>query len=380
MTTTATPPFGTATNISGGTNALNVALSAFPWWQQLAIPMSQLQGWIAQGLSGDALYNQITKTPQYESYFPAIRRSDGTKRMDEAQYKQREDDYRTLMKQYGDPSYSYTNPSDLSAFFEQEIDPNELKQRFDVYKSVQNDQDVKDAFYVYAGMKPTDDQLYYAIVSPTARKALEDEYNRQVAAKPLDYLTWVSRAAEAGLSRVTNMTGALTQQGILTGVALQRIQAVDPNFARQMMDQLYHGGDPSANTTQLLNLDELMHSFEYAMLGSAASVNGFQLPDKQRLEQIRNAGIDRTKALQAYGDYAHNQNLIAGEVSRAGGGTFGQNEFEQAVLLQQGDAAGTLAQAQAQEKALGHASGGPEFAKDRATGRTTQSGLRETFA
>jgi hypothetical protein len=368
------------TSTTSPANAIDVVYNAFPWLRQLGLPISQLQEWVVQGLTGDALYSAATQTQQYQAMFPEIRRQDGTLRMSESQYLATEDQYRQLLKQYGDPSYSYSSPQDLAAFFAQEIDPNELKQRFDMYETVKNgSDDIKNAFYVYAGMKPSDDQLYWAMVSPTARAAMVDEYNQKVAASPLDYQTWITRATEAGLSSVQSKLQQLQQAGVVTDAAITQIQQVSPDFARQMMDLLYHGGDPSGQTTQLLNLDQLMHAFDYAMIGSAATANGLQLPGQDRINAIRDAGVTRDAALKAYGQFAQDQNLLSGEAARAGR-TFGQNEFEQAVLLQQGQQAGELASLDAQEKALGHAGGAADVVTDQVTGRPEQRGLRESFA
>lgn len=359
-------------------NARDVILSAFPWLAQLGIPVDQIQQWAVQGLQGETLLGEVRKTPQYQSLFPAIRRTDGTLRMSEAQYLSQSEEYRKLLRAFGDPQYGYDSPSDLAAFFEQEIDPNELKQRFQVYDTVKRgSQDLKDAFYVYAGMRPSDDQLYWAVVSPNARQALFDEYNQRVAQSPLDYQTFIQRATDAGLSRVVDKLQQLKDAGVVTGTAISQVQSLSPDFAKQMMDLLYHGGAPDTN--RLLGLNELLHSFDYAMIGSAATQSGLALPDQQRVEAIRQAGVDRAKAMESYGQFASQQNLLAGMVQRAQLGTgFSQDDFEKAVFLHQQDSAGLMRQATAAEAALAKQSGAAAFSQDQ-QGRIAQRGLRVAF-
>lgn len=348
--------------------------SMFPWIASIGITVDQIQGWAVNLLTGDSLVSAIRQTPQWQARFPGIRRPDGSLRSDEATYLATEDNYRKVLKQWGAPGQTYDQPWELAAFFDNEIDANELNQRFQVFDAVSKNKDAQDAFYVYAGLKPSVDDLYQAAVSPAARQRLEDTYNQAVASSPLDYHTWITRATEAGLGRVADSLTDLQQNGIITGTAISRIQSVNPDFARQMMDALYHGGDG----TKTLDLNSLMNSFQYAMLGSAATDNGLALPDKDRIEALRQAGVDRTKALDAYSQFATKQNLLSGMAQRAGlASKFTQDDFEQAVLLHQGPAVQEMAQAQSQEDALSKSAGSANFNMDR-NGRLTQSGLRQT--
>lgn len=352
-------------------NAVDTLIAAFPWLGQMGIQQKLIE-WARDGITGDALIGLVRQTDQWKERFVGIKRADGTLRMNEARYLETEDSYRQLLRQVGQPDYRYDSPYDFQAFFDNEVSPSELKQRFDVYRQIKSDAGpIKDAFYVYAGMRFDDDQWYQYFADPQTRRAYDDEYNQRTAAGKLDYATWVSRATEAGLARVTEALQQLEQNGVATGGAIQNVRTVDPEFARTMVDALYHGGDPQGG--KFLSLEELMSSFEYAMIGSAATQNGLNLPAAERIQAIRNAGIDRARALERYASYASQKNLVSSMVQRAGGGSFGQNEFEQAVFLQQADEQELLRRAQAQETALGKSGGAASFSQG--AGGLAQTGL-----
>lgn len=347
--------------------------SMFPWIQAIGIPLTQIQEWATKLLTGDSLVAAIRQTPQWQARFPGIKRPDGSLRMDENTYMQTENNYRKVLNQWGAPNQKYDQPWELAAFFNNEIDPNELTQRFQTYDTISKNTDVKNAFYVYAGLKPSTDDLYQAAVNPEANARLQDSFNQAVAAQPLDYHTWITRATEAGLQQVATSLTNLQQQGVITGPAVSTIQSVNPDFAKQMMDALYHGGDG----TKTLDLNSLLNAFQYAMIGSAASDNGLQLPGQARIEELRQAGITRANALQSYGQLAQNQNVLDGMVQRAGlASHFTQDDFERAVMLHEGPAAGELANAQAQDAALSKAAGNANFSQAR-DGQLTQMGLRQ---
>jgi hypothetical protein len=230
---------------------------------------------------------------------------------------------------------------------------------------------VKDAFYVYAGMKISDDQLFEATVDPTASKRLSDEYNQRVAAQKFDYTTWITRATEVGLERVSAQLSQLQSQGAVTGQAVRTITQTDPNFARQIVDALYTGG----GNGEPLSLNDLMHSFEYAAIGAAATNAGLSLPTKDRIAEIRAAGVDRAKAQQTYSQFGVAKGQLGAASQRYGMGSFGQNEFEKAQFL--GDVASQtqMQSALAAEQGAGKQQGQFRMEQGR-QGGFTQQGLR----
>lgn len=345
----------------------------FPWLKSVGLPLSWFQETSATSASDSEVVAKLRQTSQYKTRFAGIIRNDGSMRMTEAQYISQEDSYRTLLKQYGVSADNMDNPADFVGFFTSDIDPNELKQRLDIYQQVKTGgQDLQDAFYVYAGMRVSTDDLYAATIDPASAQKLNEEYNQKVAAQPLDYQTWITRATEAGLSRVASTLGTMQSQGLLTGQAVQSVLQVDPQFARSIIDALYHGGDPT--TGQTLNLNELMNSFEYAALGAAATSAGLSLPSKDQIAQIRSAGVTRAAAQKAYTQYGQDQNLYAGAVDRAGGGTFTQADFESAAFLGNADQSGKLNKALGQEASLGQQAGQFQIGQNR-RGGYTQAGL-----
>jgi hypothetical protein len=265
---------------------------------------------------------------------------------------------------------------EYGSFFNGEVSPDELKQRFEVYRGVERaGRSVKEAFYVYAGMKLTDDDLYEAAIEPARADALKSEYNQRVAAQPLDYSTWVRRATEVGLDRLTSSLGQLEREGLVTGSAIERVRKMNPEFATQMMDTLYTGGDPGSGD-YISSLDELMATFEEAMIGGAASAAGLGLPSKERVRELRAAGVQRAQALEAYTKYATEKDLIAGAVARARRGVrFGREEFEGQQFLGDAEARQAMENAMRQEDALGKGGGGVEAGRSR-NGNVEQQGFR----
>jgi hypothetical protein len=358
-------------------SALDDLKAYFPWIDQLGIT-NDLRSWAAEpDITVDGLVARLRSTPQYRAALPGIFRDDGTMRMNEGDYLSQRDQYRTLLQQWGRGASEYDNPNDFAGFFANDIAPDELGKRLNLYDQVKRGtQDVKEAFYVYANMKLDDDQLYRMTVNPAARQQLVDEYNKRVSLAPLDYQTWITRATEAGLNRVVDTLGDLQNQGAVTSSAIDTVRRMDPDFARQIADSLYHGGRLD---TPNLSLQQLMHSFEYALVGGAATQSGLELPTEQRLDALRQAGVDRAQAAQGYEYIAENKNSLQGSLDRMQSGRqFSTQDFEKAIFLNQAPEAGALHQAQAYEKSLSQAGGGASV-RTAQTGRTSQPGLGSRY-
>jgi hypothetical protein len=346
--------------------------SEFPWMTQIGLTPAFMQNLIAGAASSSEILAQIRQTPQYKQRFQGMTRSDGQIRMNEAQYINTEDTYRNLLTQYGYAG-DYSKPASLVGFFENEIDPNELKQRLDTYQSItKSSQSTRDAFYVYAGMNVSNDDLFEATVDPAKGQHLQDTYNSKVAGSAFDYTTFIGRATALGLSRVSDKLSDLQRSGALTGQAVQSVRNTDPAFAQNLIDVLYHGGDPT--NTQTLNLQELLSSFEYAAIGAAATGAGLTMPDKARVAELRAAGVDRAKATQAYTQYGMQQGAYSGATQRIGDPNFDQKAFEDVTFLGSAKGAATLGQAMTQDTEAGKASGGFGFQQSK-RGGFTQDGL-----
>ena len=353
-------------------DALEATYAAFPWLRQLGIG-PQLLTWVKDGYTDEAIVGLTRQTEQWKQMFQGIVRPDGTLRMNESQYLQTKDAYSSLLFNY--TGQRVTDSAQIKALLDNEVSPAEFEQRLQVWDTLQRDGgDVRSAFYVYAGMRLSDDDLYAYVVDPARREQLDAEYTQRAAATQLDYGTWITRAAEAGLQNVSDALVSMRNQGVATDEAIRRVQSLNPDMAVQMADLLYHGGAPTAGS--YLGLSELLRAFELAMIGSEATQAGFTLPDQQRVEAFRQAGVDRQKALDSYATLASQFGQIQGITGRIGA-RFGQTEWESAQLLRRGPEVALLQQAAAQEAALGRASTTGEFAFD-ATGRLRQRGLTTT--
>lgn len=353
-------------------NAIEAVYQAFPWLKQLGLG-DQITNWIKDGYNDDALVGLVRGTSQWNDMFAGIKRSDGTLRMNESQYLANRDSYSTMLFNY--TGQRITNSSQISGLMNNDVSPAEFEKRLQILDTVKRDgASVRSAFYIYAGIKLSDDDLYGYVVDPTKRSELDKSYSTQTASTKLTYDTFITRATEVGIQNVTDQLAQMRDQGIATDDAIRRMQSINPDMAKQMTDLLYHGGNPTGGS--LLGLNQLQSALEYALIGSAATDQGFALPDQDRIAAFRAAGVDRAKALDAYGTFSSQMGRIQGETQRIGS-QFGQTEWENAQFLRSGAEQATLGQAQAQEKALGAAATSGAISFD-AQGRLTQRGLALT--
>jgi len=369
----------------------------FPWLPQIGVSLEQIQGMVAN--SGDnpqLLLAQFQQTEGYKIRFDGIRNERGEVIMSEKEFLDRERDYATVLKQHG--RFSETNRfEDFKTYFKMGIAPDELDQRLTLYDNIdRGGREVKDALYVYAGMSVTTDDLYEAMVNPEAQKAMLDQYTTNVTNNPVDYQTFIQRATErarleaeraywwereqeyshrwgggsamyqAAKSERERLDSALANG---PGAGIPGLQATGQQMAA-VTDQLYRG-----DGGKLLSLSELTHAAELAFLGAAATGVGLTLPGKDRVEQLRQAGISRASAQQSYGQFAAAKDLLAGMGERAGF-RIDQDVYERGALLNEGTSRAGITQAQAQEASLGTEGGVAAFEADPRTGRVRQKALR----
>jgi hypothetical protein len=330
----------------------------FPWLKTVGITPARIQQLVATSSGASELMTKIQNEPAWRSRFTGLYRQDGSQRMTPAEYLQTEQAYRTLFRQAGiDVDKEYATPASLVGLFEAEKSPDEVRDELQVWQQVkQAGPRVREAFYTYAGMTPDDDALFEAAVDPAKEQALYNAYNAKVAAEasgPNAWKNWITRATQAGLSRVAKVLSDAQTQGQTKGAAVQQVLEVDPTFARQIMDAIYHGGDPTPGSSTPLSLNELLDAFEFMAVGAAASEAGLELPTKERLSEIRAAGVDKAKMIAGYAAFGQNQGVLSAAVQRARGTTFGQTQFESAQFLGNAAAAGDLAAGQNYIEAAG---------------------------
>lgn len=350
--------------------------ASFPWVDSLGLTDTIL-GWIRNDGITDPfeVVSRLRDTDQYRAQFVGIRRDDGTLRMNEGQYLATRTEYQRLLQQYGGPDQSYEDPSDFGVFFENDISVQELGQRFELYDSLRRGpSDIRAAFFVYAGIPMSDDDLYAYVVDPTAREGLDAEYQARSSVQDLDYDTYIDRVTAVALDASQRSLENLASAGMdVTGMQ-QALQNVDQATARNFVDVLNTGGTLDGGALQM---SELIAAFEYAAIGSAAAGAGLLMPSVDRLEEFRNAGIQRSQAISAYGDFARDRTALAAMVGRARGTAFGQSEFENATFLSRPDDERTLRAAIAQEEARSGQTGNAAFERDQ-YGRVIQRGLADT--
>lgn len=361
-------PRADAESVVAGLNA------SFPWLEALGLTDPLISFLIENDRSTDEIVSWIRSTNQWQTQFVGIRRPDGTLRMREAEYMETRDSYRELLRQYGDPNYDYSSPEDFRSLFENDISTQEFGQRLELFDTLRRGpSDIRAAFFVYAGISLSDEDLYAYIVDPSRRADLDAAYNAQTSAQTLDYDTYIDRATSMGLDAVQRAVGNLRDAGVDTTGLENSILNMDQDEARNFVDLLNTGGTPGA----ALQLSELVAAFEIAAIGSAALGHGLLMASSDRIQEFRAAGVTRAQALQAYGDFARDRSALEAMVGRVRATGFSQSDFENATFLGSAEEESTLRAAVAQEQARSATVGAAAFDRDE-FGRIRQSTMADT--
>ena len=131
-----------------------------------------VQQWVAQQR------NSQTYKDRYPGLIALHQAGDFT--MNEAQYRQLENNYKQTFHQYGIDATQFDQPGDFTNLFKNQIDPTELGARLKDYRWVTQvgGQFVRDAFAKYAGINNLSDSDLYGIMSGQ-RPDLVKHYNTQ---------------------------------------------------------------------------------------------------------------------------------------------------------------------------------------------------------
>lgn len=325
----------------------------YPWAERLGL-LDLVISKIRDDASAEEILAEIRQTPEWRAQFPSFYAEDGSKRFaTEAQYMAYVGDLRQVMIDYGVYDPTRESPLNYVGLIENGIDPNEFRDRMTTYRQLeQGTQELRDSFYVYAGMDVTTDDLYRMTVDPAFQTEVIDWYNVQVTQSPPDYETYITRTTEVALRHLAEGTQEAVDQGIIPNSMLEQLINIDPNVARGWLDVL------QTSSGRPLSFDELNRSFQYAMLGSAAAEQGLRLPDRDRVAEFVQAGVNRAAASRAYSAFAQQRFGLAGMAQRAGVQGIDQSLFEEATLLADGRAQDVLRKAQGRERALGAGGGG----------------------
>ena len=348
--------------------------ATYPYLDELGM-FDLIVGEIRDDADANELMNTVYHSTQYQKMFPGMYDENGRRRFDnEREYMDRIEDYRTVLRQFGAYDAGEDTPVNYLGFITLGMQPGELQKRFEKYREVERaGQDVRDAYYVYAGMDVSTDDLYLAMVDPQFGQQLTSEYDRQVASSAFNYETFITRATERGLERVAEQLEIMQRRNLVTGSVVSNLLAVDPDFAREVMGSLFTGG--AVGQHQALSLDELLVTFDYAMIGSAAREKGLEMPDKERIERLRQAGVDRAKALRGYSAFSEQRTALRAMADRArAGADINQKLWEEAVFIGDAEAGAQIDRATSTEKALGQNRSG--FQLGQAGRRVTQQGRR----
>ena len=376
-------PDGTPTTPDQTRNAVYDWINVnFSWARDLGLE-DMIRDAIENNLDDDVMIAQIRQSPQYLAAFPGITDEQGRMRfLDEADYVDQVRQYRNVLRDAGtigdrlifDPNTE--SPLDYAAFMERGISTEELSQRLDTFRNLNNaSSGVRAAFKAYANMDVPVEMLYQAVVDPKAATDLVSEYNQNVLdanySYPEQLANWTDAIREQTLEQLTS----LETQGVLPEGAMNRINALSGDEQQALVEALYIG-DVTENDP-LLEFDELAEAYQFAVIGGAASEQGLVAPSLERIRAIREAGINRAQALKAYGMYSGQKGLINAMLSRTnvqgqGMSAFTQSDFEEAVFLNQAAETDLLTRARQSEQALGRAGGG--FATSMQGNRLRQTG------
>jgi hypothetical protein len=338
------------------TRFLDELKAQFPWLDDIGIDPKWFQEVAAEtGGNADAALVRFRQLPQYKARFPALWRQDGSLRMNESQYLATENAYRQLLKQSGIDDSAYKKPADLATLFEAETDPNELNERLTVYRNIRDgSQAVRDAFYVYAGLDVSVDDLFEATIDQRMAAQLSNKYVEQVSSQNFNYETFINRVTEVAGQRAARL---ISQSGNTVTISQARN---NPERTRQILDVLYStpGVDDDAAP---LSLEELLATYEEAILGAAATGAGLDIPTKERISELRLAGVQRAQAQQAYLEFGIRGGSLSAAGQRTGLGEIDQSRFEEGAFLGSADAVKALQTADAYERAQGARSGSFQF-------------------
>lgn len=331
-------------------------LSSMPWLADLGISPAWLQETAATSASSAEILQKIRETEGYKRRFAGLKRSDGSLRMNEGQYIQTENAFRQNLRYFGyDVDRDFNTPESLVKWFQAETAPDEQRTRLEVLDQVKKSSALqRDTYYVYTGRELSIEDLYGAKMDEEKARELYNRYRQATSMSPT-YEEFITRATQVALGRLTE-----TGQG-----------SIDPEFARSLMDQIHHG---SADDAINLPLADMLASFDYAMIGSSAVSAGLGLPTKERLAEIRAAGVERQAAIEGYTQFGQNKGRYDAAVQRATGRKFTQSDFESSQFLHDAEDTEAFTRGVRGMEAAGKSQGSFRF-DESDSGRFVQRGL-----
>lgn len=250
---------------------------------------SQVQGYVAGGLSGDQAYLALTQTNEYKQRFAGnqIRIKNGLDPLSEAQYLSREDSLSQQFRAYGLPGDFMTDQADFAKAIGNNIGGQEMDQRLSAYQAVLangKDNGVLDYAKTHYGLGDGD-MLAYFIDPDRAAPIL----SKMAAASQIG-----AAAAQTGFGNVTTADAEK-----LADMGVSQSQAVSGFNQAAGLKQLTDTVGDSVGVTK----DDL----ENAIFGQNDAAQ----------QKIKQAQDTRTAAFQQGGGFAATNKGIAGLGSAA---------------------------------------------------------------
>jgi hypothetical protein len=190
------------------TNYRQEALARLPWmpWQLLKV---FIDAWIETD-NWDLAMHMMRQDPNYDTYFPGNRRSDGSFRLTEEQYMSTVYAYEDVLRDYGIGSGWLRDR--IPDLIDYEVSPSEFRQRVAMMEEriigqSSADRDLAQIYAEFYGLEGfTHRHLLAAAIDPTLRTALLE---RQISVAEIG-----GEAAEAGFSIDEYMSRRLFEHGV----------------------------------------------------------------------------------------------------------------------------------------------------------------------
>ncbi len=238
-------------------DAVDAIRAAFPWLDQLGDDIYDLiVNMVINDTPSAVIASEVRKTDQYKTRFAgmAARVSRGRNVITEAEYLDLEDQYRTLLREFGVLGYYGATEDDFQAFaagqIGADVSAREMSARLDagVAQVVDSGPEVQDAFEQFYGFRPTEELLLLHALDPD-RGLREIENQLQtvfVGAEALRYGLNITRTrsemlSQSGVSREMARSGfadvARESPQLQT---LARLHSVTPLSQADLEDFFFH--------------------------------------------------------------------------------------------------------------------------------------------
>ena len=256
QTTTRTPvgptDFAPGELSAGGLDFFDMARVLFPWLPDVLVQV-YADAWAATDSQGVA-FATVVADPQFDNFFPGLKRPDGTLRMSPAEYASTFEGYSTVLREAG------LNPAvfvdQLAGLFEGDVSVAEFGQRVSTIQTqvLDNIEGVRNFYAAEFGLTDlTDEALVAAALDPTGLG--DDILNRRINIAQVG-----GQAAAAGFTIGRDFAQRLVSQGLSQAGARQVFGLAGTQLPGLQRSAARFGGDDltlelSEFTDALVGLD-----------------------------------------------------------------------------------------------------------------------------